>query len=407
VALERIQKDGFDYIKKAAPGQAAPALLGRSELCDKVGAHYFGFDDSFESPTIFSVYYDPDDPESRIPRQQPLWYVGYMQFVQVRFRGIPVPPQDCGGVIADRAPYADASCRFIDFMGLADACARAYQMPDQNFSRLDPFYAWNSALLTEIRDWQQLTVFPQRNGVLLPPTPVPSVPVAAATRCASLIAEVAPGMLTSSLIDGLIAPGPQSASMVDRMVALDTDPSDDLVPPIPVNQTDHREAYEIALSAMSSQLAGLTYTDLVGQAVGRYALVTPPDDEEMPPTLCIWFQDTPQGRLVRVRLIAWHEFESALATARARSLERMYYKTLDQSSSKVMSIEAASGRGTGGLDALPVALWPTDVEWEYTTCLFGHRQVRFTRTMGRYDDIVPSRRFVGRRSRSMMRTNDV
>jgi len=368
MALQPIQNAETRYwsLNGVTTGGAA-ADLGRFFF--QVGAHYIGFDDSFEEPVFAQIYYDPADLEAALRTYSPndYWYAGYMLFVQARFRGQPVPPQAYGGHFADRGPYADSENCFVDFMGPAQAAIHPNTIDGQD-RPLYPFYAWNSALFQTITRWEQLTKFGRNNGVLYSPLGVNVVPANEQAHCASLIAEISPGFLTESVIDRLVSQGDSFEPIA--------------VPPR--NPPDLREPYEVAFDTLLSPRQ-ITYPMLAGRAIGRYQLLTLPNFELMNPTLCVWGETGPnETRRVRARLIDWHELDSATRSEQAHALIRLYEATQSQNvMTDQPNLGVNAGRGAGGLDSPPIPLAANDLVLRYTASLcIQNKFARRTRSAG-------------------------
>src|SRR5436305_1786719 len=100
--LEPVQRDGRWQVRGVVGDQQVLAPLGR--LHWQVGPHFLGIDDTYEQPVLARAYYDPSRDDD--PRAACAQVVGYQQFVQVLFDGVPVPPDSYGGQFADRGPYA-------------------------------------------------------------------------------------------------------------------------------------------------------------------------------------------------------------------------------------------------------------------------------------------------------------
>lgn len=364
---EQSPDTGMWGLRGVTSEESSLAPLGRFYW--QLGPHFLGVDDAFTDPVVVRAYYDPSqDKTNLLPRDA--YLAGYMQFVQVSFLGTPVSPVAYGGRLSDREPYVADDFTFVDFMGPADACVRV----DAELRRLDPFYAWNGALLDgTINRYTDLAIHPRPNGVFILNDQSLGPQQA---RCASLVAEVSPGLVTEGVIAKLLS-------------------NDNLLYKVPCepHQLGSNEAYEIALKHMADEndLPGLSYDDVAGQAIGKYALITLPNEEAMPPVICVYVADDRQA--VHVHIIAYHEMESAEEVAVMQSLQRMseYIKNGDENLMDIEDADISSGgRGTRGLDNIPYILTPGErhIEWKYWTFLMAQIPARSTRN-NPYVDILP------------------
>jgi hypothetical protein len=197
-ALEPVPGDG-GWQLRGVVADGVPAPLGRFYW--RVGPHFLGIDDSWEQPVLARAYYDPARDTSQraagVAR-----FLGYMQFVQVLFGGIPVRPDGCGGLFADRGPYVADDCTFVDFMGPADALAATGGpvLSGEQGPVLNPFYAYNGALPARPASALDFGSVPRRNGSLLFP---PGTDIPNRARAASLVAAVSPGLQQPAALPGL------------------------------------------------------------------------------------------------------------------------------------------------------------------------------------------------------------
>src|SRR3954469_4952115 len=112
MTLTPVRVDDYWYVTGVTSDASIQAPLGRQQFT--VGAHRIGFDDRFAEPVIVRAYYDPDaDRNAQRLKARPSWdkvdYIGYMQFVELCFDGVRIPPEVFGGRLADRKPYAHAT----------------------------------------------------------------------------------------------------------------------------------------------------------------------------------------------------------------------------------------------------------------------------------------------------------
>jgi len=373
MALIPSEENGMLWLKGVTADSSVLAPLGRFYW--KIAPHYLGIDDSFREPVIVRAYYDPSQDERLLARLRGsgTLFVGYMQFMQVRFAGQVVPPQVYGGHLADHGPYAteDSNFQFVDFMGPAQAVVLR-----GNAGKLDPFYAYNGALLDgTIKGYTDLGTYPRRNGVFLLGQPLSGVPQQA--HCASLVTALAPGLLTEAHVEQLLNEDNHLRTIQGDLA--------------------HMEAFAIALNDMQArgELTGLTNADISGRVVGKYALIELPNEEDMPPSVCVHVKD---GKVV-IHIIAYHELKAAEDAAVMDSLRRMAAYVEEKGQQDVpMEIDIAmdmapvgSGRGKGGLDALPSRFNRTGniVEWSYTTFLFAKTQRMQTRAAKDDYDLSP------------------
>jgi hypothetical protein len=376
MSLVPVRSAGLWYLRNVVADTSVLAPLGRFYW--QIGPHYLGIDDSFEEPVIARAYYDPSQDTTGHRMPMDAFFSGYIQFLRIRFGGIAVPPDAYGGHLADRAPYVSDELTFVDFMGPADALARA----DRESRKLDPFYAFNGALLADYQNYRQLAPFPRRNGSLLLGA---GDPVDNQAQCASLVAELVPGLVTADHIGALLNRG-------NRLREIPCLPAD----------LAFKDAYRIALDDMSrrGELPGLTYSDLVGTVVGKYALVALPNEEEMRPCVCVYAAD--DNRSVQVHILAYHEVDSARQAATMDSLLRLSEYIVEYEESRAGDVEMGGveppdpvpTRGGSGLYTVPVTFEPGSfaVEWEYTTYMFAQIPVRRRRS-NPFGDLRPMHGF--------------
>jgi hypothetical protein len=356
------QSDGYWYLA-GVTATGGPVFLGRQ--CFPVGPHWVGFDDRFAEPLIVKAYYDPTvDPVALHDHsRRPFEFIGYQQVMRLSFRGISIPPDVFGGRFADRKPYVyDDRFAFLDFMGPKDADLRGITYP---------FYPLNALLVDdEIRDISDLFVHPRANGSLF------SFDDTRSNRslCASLVAPVAPGLLTAAEITPVLS-------------------AENTVLDVPADAAElaRKGAYRIAVDLLTGKtpwpygdpppwegeppLAGLDESLVSGQVIGDYVLLTLPDDAEyMPDTLCVREQEVQGGKRVVVHLLSFYDMEDITGGAGRAVLWRIREFLLDQSI-ELMDIDGPPpGRGMSGLNATPFYLTPDQVavEMKYATVAVGY-----------------------------------
>jgi len=331
-------QNGVTFLSGLSPSAAA-FPLGR--LYYAVGDHQVGFDDSFGEPLVMKAVWSPSAPALQAnPR-----YVGYVQVMQLCFRGEPFSPALYGGRLADRGPYVidqPGDFRFVDFMGPSDWRLRQQSGTDA----ADPFYPFNAMLvdgtLTSTASFAQ---HPLTNGSLYYTGPTA---YAATTQSAgaSITAEVAVGLKTQSTITPWLTPDACVATIPTTTQAL-----------------AQQEAYQIALAYLrqpGQPLEGLQNSDIGAELVGPYVLLTLPDPENERSVLCVFADQAPDGTpVVQVYLIWEDDLDSAEGDAAAQALlnvnDHLYAQGLV--SDDAMDREtAAEHRGGGGLLRNPFAL---------------------------------------------------
>ncbi|MBL7498997.1 hypothetical protein I6A84_29900 [Frankia sp. CNm7] len=346
--------DGLWYLSGVVADESTRAPLGR--LYWKIGPHFLGVDDSFEEPVIARAYYDPTQDNTSKPVPSNAEFAGYMQFINIYFNGVSVRPEAYGGHVADRAFYAGPGNTFVDFMGPADAAARV----DRQIRKLNPFYAYNGSLSSQFTTATQFATYPRTNGVLLFAYDGTNRSQA---RCASLVAELVPGLLTAKDVARQLTPD-------NRLRAVPCQPAD----------IANDGAYHVALIDLqrTGDLPGLSYADLAGTVIGGYTLIELPDTEGINPFLCVYPNDS--NTAVNVHLLAAHEIDSARQSAVMTSLLRMTQAIEDDEDNLTEVERGPRTRGVSGLDTLPFVVGKNTftVEWRYTTYLMA--QIRHVRT---------------------------
>jgi len=347
-----VQQSGGQYVVTGVtsdPSVTAP--LGR--IYFTAGPHLIGFDDNFAEPVLVHAYYDPakDGAVTRALRRGTLNYVGYVQFMQMNFRGTPIPPDVYGGCLADRMPYLyGEDLRFIDFMGPAQANAR---------NIVTPLYAYNALLVNgNIRDHSDLFYYPLENGSLWSPAGLGG---AGRSLVASLAGEIRVSLVTAADLAPYLTPG-------NRLLML-----------APSAQTlASTEPYRLALDSLETAplsgqttppLAGLDETQVAAQMIGNYVLLTLPDPENFGDTLVIGTAPGDDGATnVVVNQITDYDMEDLFGYSGRMALRRIQDYQAAQGlidSADVMRPDAAPpGRGHSGLTTPVYSFAPTDVVLE-------------------------------------------
>ncbi|MFL5664529.1 MAG: hypothetical protein ACJ8BW_24750 [Ktedonobacteraceae bacterium] len=349
MVLTPVQMNGQWFMNGLTQDQRDPFPMGRRIFRPGNGPHFVGFDDSFTEPIIVRAFYDPSqDPVMTNPYE----FAGYIQFMQLNFKGTPIPPEVYGGMLADRTPYSDASpdYHFVDFMGPRDVNLRGF---------FEPFYAYNGSLLDgTLRQYSDFQRHPLPNGSLFyPQTTGPGL-----SLCASLSAEIATSLITESDIASWLT-------------------TDNLIYSIECSkqQLAQMEPYQIALNYLQSpprELQGVGPADVAGQVVGQYVLISLPNYENMSPRLCISTRDQGEKVFVDIHLFGYADVESLEEETVMEALTRIY-DFLEKRGIHYpgASNNAPDGRGQGGLLAAPFKLNPAEfcIELKYWTLVFAKR----------------------------------
>jgi hypothetical protein len=357
LGIEQLQ-NGQWGVTGISSEQGAPFPIGRRYFRPGNGPHYVGFDDSFAEPVIVKAFYDPAADADRLGKLGPDYYIGYMQFMQIGFIGQAIPPQVYGGRLADRAPYVTDSSggfQFIDFMGPTDAKLR---------SIINPFYAFNGALLTQVTPSpRDFAIHPRPNGSLYDPDIIDDNK----SLCASLTAEVSTNLITA-------------ADLTDAISS--EDPIFEVT--CSAQQWANKEAYQIVLEylrvvterrealaqtqgdqivqhpvAQADDLAGVDNSELVGQVIGEYTLITLPSDENLAPHLCV--KTSNSERKITVYLIDYYTMASLREDVVMRTLSNIddYFQekgiVVRPDSSR---IQPTGTRGMSSLTPVPFKLSP-------------------------------------------------
>lgn len=329
------------------------SLLGRKYY--KVNAHLIGFDDAFVEPIIVRAFYNPgeDNNFKKVLNQQEQIgappYVGYVQSMQILFAGMPIPPQILKGRLADRECYAlDKDYEFIDFMGPADAKAREIPVP---------LYPFNATLvnggLNQVVDF---CFHPCPNGSLYTSIPLGEKNQRAAKQSsyASLVSEIAPGLITSEHIKNYLN-------------------SHNLLKWMPAN--NKIEPYRVALENLKNQplpggavppLQGLDESMVEARVIGEHVLLTLPDPENFGPTLCVTRRDS----TILVYLLSAYDMDSIRANAGREALWRIREFQIENQKNVDMKVTPTlSGRGFSPLWGRPFQFGPEDylLELKYHT----------------------------------------
>jgi hypothetical protein len=352
--------DGSYRVYGIARDPSASALLGRQYF--HVGAHWIGFDDNFAEPVIVRAFFDPSQ-DATTRGTKGLAYVGYMQFMRLSFRGMPIPPSVYGGVLAQRQGYVYGETQeMVDFMDPLAASIR--NIPE-------PLYPWNGMLATNaINSVDTLFYQPLPNGSLCS---VGSLGSQQATA-ASLFAEITASMVTEDIVEGAVS-------------------DDNILVTIPStsSQLATTEPYRIALDWLETNplpgsptgtpafLADLDETQVAAQVVGDYVLLTMPDPEDLGDTLII----SVEGTSVVVHLLSEYDFVAMSTDAARNALWRIkeYQLGLDEMDLGDGVDGPPSGRGVSGLTTPPYTLSAADfsLELKYWTAAVGVRTTKDTR----------------------------
>ena len=350
-------------------------FLGRRHFT--VGRHWVGFDDSFAEPLVVRALYQPDD--ARLNRLGAA-YAGYMQFAQLTFCGQPVPPSVLGGRLAERGPYVTApryQYGFVDFMGPAEVNAR--WSPELS---TDPFYPLNALEQRELEDFGGLRQHGLPCGSLYFPGQVgPN-----ATLAPTLVGQVWTGLKTEAMVDAVVRP-----DRAQLLAALALDPDGSLLPDTPLGTVilafavseaalAATHAYRLALDVLTEHgyLDGLVESQVAGEVLGPYVLLTLPDPENEPAVLCIY--DVLQGgrRYVVAHLLSADDVDGMDADAGAAALLRAHEHCRAKGLHWTPPAAPAGGAGTrglGGLTANPFAgLPPYPFALHYHTVAVAHRR---------------------------------
>jgi hypothetical protein len=346
-----VQQSGGQYVVSGVtsdPSVTAP--LGRVYFT--AGPHIIGFDDNFAEPVLVHAYYDPakDGAVTRARLRGTLDYVGYVQFMQMNFRGSPIPPDVYGGRLADRMPYVYGNdLRFVDFMGPAQANAR---------SIVTPFYAYNAMLVNgNIRQNSDLFYHPLENGSLWSPEALG----AGQSLVASLAGEICVSLATPADLAPYLT--------ADNQLLVLTPSAEDLA---------STEPYRLALNSLESTplpgqdtpaLAGLVEAQVAAQMIGNYVLLTLPDPENFGDTLVIsTAPGLSGGTNVVVNQLTDYDMEDLFGYSGRLALGRIRDYQAAQGlidSADMMQLDAAPpSRGHSGLFTPAYSFAPTDVVLE-------------------------------------------
>ncbi|MFE2867006.1 hypothetical protein [Embleya sp. NPDC059259] len=350
------------------PEPEVEATLGTTYW--KQGPHWIGFDEGFSESVVVRAYFDPAEyrEQQRGFGTDPaaFRYVGYLQCAQFTFLGTPITPAAFGGRVADRQPYVfDRTQKY--FVDLVDpANARACNIPV-------PLYAFNSLLTDgDVRSIDDLYV-PHSHGALWA-----SDPDFRYSEAAVLTAEVPPGLLTPDAVGDCLTP--------DNLV---------LALPVTPAQLAHAEPYQLALRSLATTalpgddapwLPDLVREEVAAQVVGRFVLLTLPDDEELGDTLVIYsrpgFEDDSE---VCVHVLSEYDMAELVARTGNEALWRIkeHLDPYDLGLAVDGLAPPPQVRGARGLLAPPFAFPPETypLELTYWMCAVGVRG-RGTATRG-------------------------
>jgi hypothetical protein len=324
------------------------APLGREYY--RVGPHLLGFDDNFAEPVIVRAYYDPtqDPVAALVYSRNAVEYVGYVQFMQLSFRGTPIPPDVYGGKLADRAPYVyGRDLRFLDFMGPADASLRGIYTP---------FYPYNALLANDIRTNSAFFQHPLPNGSLCSPGNLGTTQ----SLAASLFGEIAPGLVTPADLASVLTQDNQILVLSPTQQSL-----------------AQQEPYRIALNTLegTDALSGLDESQVAAQLIGDYVLLTLPDPEDLGDTLVISTAPGNNGGTnVVVHLLSDYDMADLFYNAGRLALWRIRQYQVDRglvdSTDLSMDLDQTpAARGRSGLYTPPFRFSPVEyaVELKYWT----------------------------------------
>lgn len=356
--LTTSKDDSGDWQVSGTGRGSAPVPLGRIKF--QVGSHLIGFDDKFAEPVIMNAFWDPaSGPDADLLASQGLYsYLGYLQFMQISFSGLPIPPRIYGGRLADREPYVYGRVQqFIDFMGPARAKGR--NIVGSNY----PFYAFNGMLSDPgILSTGDLTVVPRPNGWLRPGDPGPSGPDGEAL-CAAIRAESAPGLLTAGDISQWLAGDPPDDPAVPEYLKI----------VVTTGDLARSEPYQIAMSTLAdSVLAGISTDHIYAQAIGPYVLLSLPQEEDFGPTLIITKTNEPA---VLVYMLSEYDMADLIGSTVRDALTRIRAFALASDVTGSMLSPPPPSYGFSPIDPFPMTL-PADqfvMELRYWTVGAGVR----------------------------------
>lgn len=302
-------EDGQYLLKGVARNDDITARLGRRYFHD--GPYWIGFDDNFAEPLIVRAYYDPAaDPAALRELDHGLDCIGFLQFMQLAFRGTPIPPEVYGGKLADRQAYVyNEKQQFVDFMPPAQAALR-------NPPAQAPFYPYNALLVDDsLRTTADFCAAGLVNGSVYSRADYGS----SQSVVASLVAEVAPGMATATDVSRLLTRG-------NLLVEIQP----------PGSGASAQEAYRIALDWLKQYplpdspegtppwLEDLDESAVAAQMIGNYVLLTLPDPEDLGGTLVIYTWQRPDGREnVLVHVLGEYDMAGMVAGAGREMLWRV------------------------------------------------------------------------------------
>ncbi|HUC57311.1 MAG TPA: hypothetical protein VMA95_07910 [Streptosporangiaceae bacterium] len=361
-----VARSGDQYVVTGVTrDDAVTSPLGRRYF--PVGPHLIGFDDNFAEPVIVRAYYDPakDPVATRLINGGTIEYIGYLQFIQLSFRGTPIPPAVYGGRLADRQPYVYGDdLRFVDFMGPADAHQR---------NVATPFYPINALLVNgNLTDISDFFYHPLENGSLFSPRDLDDDKQSAA---ASLFAEIAPGLVTPDAVARCL-------TAENQILVLSPSPAD----------LAASEPYQLVLAALrpppaNAPLAGLANADIAAQVIGEYVLLTLPDPEDFGDTLVISTRPRPGGGTdVVVNLITDYELEGVAGDVGREALLRIRDYQAEVGDVDSEDLADAPSYGRNGLLTAPFQLDPAEfaAELRYWTMAVAVRTLRDKIATSRY-----------------------
>jgi len=352
MALSVSSVNGQNVVNGITRDPRVTSPLGRVYF--QVGPHLLGFDDNFAEPVIVPAYYDPSQDPLLARSMSAVEYVGYLQFMRLSFRGMPIPPEVYGGKLADRTPYVfGRDKQFVDFMGPADA---------SQHDIATPFYPYNALLTRDIGNSPDFFEHPLSNGSLWSPENLGTTQ----SLAASLFGQIAPGLVTPKALESLLTN--------DRMI---------LELSLTPQELAGQEAYRFVLDSLETTalvsapddgppLGGIDESQIEAQVIGDYVLLTLPDDEDLGETLVIGTTEGPGGGTdVVVHLLTDYDMAGLSADAARDALWRIREYQIAEGVQDSADLRAgtATGRGQSGLHTPPFTFTPGDfvLELRYWT----------------------------------------
>lgn len=337
-----VQQNGRFYVTDATAQNPTPYPIGRRVFT--VGRHVVGFDDTFGDPVLMRAFYDhaPGDVDGAT-------WLGYAQVCRLTFADTyAVRPSVFGGRLADRDAYLMHDGWWIDMMGPSDAAGLNVPLP---------LYAYNNLLSTQVLRLPNLYDHPLPNGSL---RYLLSSPVGSSARYASISADLGAGLLRPKALEAAL----EDAEVVRELTVSGA-------------QAAATQPYRLALTSLETEagpgetppLQGLDESQVGARLVGDHVLLTLPDDEGYPPTLCVSSETAADGSTVRivVRLLSWYDLNDLERDSGTAALRRI------AASLRLPPAPSApaQGRGVEPLASLPALAWsPYVLALEVRTCAF-------------------------------------